>query len=211
MALNTTTLTGAVTIDQNIIAVAAATGFAAGSFAVVDHEVMEVQEGYVAGSLNVPVLRGRDGTATTTHASAARITVGVAADFLSATEAQQATNYPISTPGRRRTSISATGALPLPLAGNDLDVFLNGTTIIAATLANPTNDMDGSRLTVIGNGKAAHTITYTAGLGGVGATADVITFSATQAGAVQLVAAGGFWNSLGTVVGAASVGGPGIA
>lgn len=210
MALTTTTLNGAVVVDTNNITVASATGFASGNYLIVDHEVMQVQQGYVSGTL-IPVLRGRNGTATTAHPTAARVTTGLGSDF-SSYEAQATTNWPITTPGRRRTSISVTGALPLPLGGDDLDVFLNGTTIIAATLANPTNDMDGSRLTVIGNGKAAHTVTYTAGFGNVGGTADVITFGANQAQALQMVAAGGFWVLLGPAATAtANVSGPSIA
>jgi hypothetical protein len=212
MAITLTTLTGAVIIDQNTIAVTSATGFAAGSIVLIDQESMQVQKGYPASGtsiLQIPVLRGLDGTATTTHANAAQVKVGTAADFLGPAS-QESTIQVIGGPARTRVSISATGAIPIPLPGSDLDVVLNGTTIIAGTLANPTTDMDGCRLTIMGNGKAAHTVTYTAGLGNVGAAADVLTFKADQSQSVTLVACGGFWTGHGTVAAGATIAGVGI-
>lgn len=208
MAFTTTTLTGAVVVNQNSVNVTAATGFAAGLLFKIDDEMFEVQDGYVSG-LVIPCLRGREGSATAAHASGANVRVGLATDW-AGTAPQTTVSYPSAAKARVLTSISVTGALPLPTPGNDLCVILNGTTIIAATLANPTADMDGCILTICGNGKAAHTVTYTAGLGNVGAAADVLTFKADQTQAVQLIASGGFWNGLGTVAGAATIAGVGI-
>lgn len=215
MAITLTTLNGAVVVDQNTITVTSATGFAAGNIVQVDQETMQIAKGYpISGSpvTLIPVLRGVDGTKTTPHANAAQVKTGTGADFLGP-EAQETTSMPIGSPARVRISISASGALPQPLPGNDLDVVLNGTSVIAATLTNPTTDMDGCRMVVMGNGIGAHTITYTTvGFGNVGATADLITFSATQAQAIQFVACGGFWLLLGpSATATASVSGPSIA
>jgi hypothetical protein len=215
MAITVTTLTGAVIVDQNTIAVTSATGFAAGNIVEIDQERMQVQKGYpYAGSntLIIPVLRGLEGTATQAHANAAQVKVGTSADFLGPAP-QEVVTVAIGSPARERISISAAGALPQPKPGSDLDVVLNGTSVVAATLTNPTTDMDGSRLVVMGNGKAAHTVTYTTvGFGNVGTTADLITFSATQAQAIQFVACGGFWLLLGpSATATANVSGPSIA
>jgi hypothetical protein len=208
MALTATTLAGAVVVDQNTITVASATGFAAGSLIRVDDEVMQVASNYSSGT-SIGVLRGRDGTAGKAHASGANVVVGPPADFANPAP-QTVARFLIAGRAREVRSYSAAGAIELPNPGNDALAIINGTTILAMTLAVPTKEMDGAVLTICGNGKAAHTVTVTSGLGNVGATADVLTFSATQAQAFSVIAANGFWNLLGAVVGAASVGGPGV-
>lgn len=209
MAINLTTLAGAVAIDQKDVALAAATGAVAGGFILVDQEVMEIAADYISGT-TVNVLRGREGTATQAHASGAQAKVMLGSDF-GAIPPQQPVPVPITAPARTRTSYSAAGAIALPLPGNDADAVINGTNALAMTLANPTTDMDGCRLCIMGNGKAAHTVTYAAGLGNVGAAADVITFKADQSQAVRLVACGGFWVTEGmAVAGAATIAAPGL-
>jgi hypothetical protein len=92
-------------------------------------------------------------------------------------------------------SITATGTLSLPAAGTDLRVILNGTSVIALTIPVPTKDMDGTVLMIIGNGVAAHTLTFTGGLSGAGTSYDVITTNSAAPIALQAVAANGLWNS----------------
>jgi hypothetical protein len=96
-------------------------------------------------------------------------------------------------------------------SGNDMQADLNGTTILAMTLANPSDRAGRRGCSFPATGKAAHTVTYTAGLGNVGATADVLTFNADQAQTVELVASGGFWQNTSIVAGAATLAGPGAA
>jgi len=72
-------------------------------------------------------------------------------------------------------------------------VILNGTAPITLTVPVPTPDMDTSRLTIFGNGAAAHVITFTGGLGGVGAGYTTITNNASGPTAVQVAAANGAW------------------
>lgn len=215
MAITLTTLSGAVIVDQNTIAVASATGCTAGCFVLVDQEVMQVQKGYpLAGSnvLQVPVLRGVESTATQAHPTGAQVKFYLGTDT-AALPGQQSAPVPITTPARERLSYTAAGAITFPKPGNDMDAVINGTGALAMTLASPTTDMDGCTLRVLGNGKAAHTVTYTTiGLGNVGAAADVITFKADQSQGIRLVACGGFWITDGVIVaGAATIAGPGLA
>lgn len=191
MALTTTTLSGAVAIDQNTISVASATGFVAGSFVRVDDEIMEVAGDYVSGT-TINVLRGREGTATTAHATGANAVVGTGSDFAAAHPAVSV-SYPIAARGRQITSYSASGALTLPLPGNDAVALLNGTSVRAMTLAVPTKDMDGSELIIIGNGKAAHTVTLATAIGNAGAGYTVLTFAAGGQVGVRFIAANGIW------------------
>lgn len=48
-------------------------------------------------------------------------------------------------------------------AGSNHIVVLNATSAINLTVPTPTKDMDRDRLTIIGNGKAAHTVVFTGG------------------------------------------------
>src|SRR5215471_737987 len=195
MALNATTLSSAVGLTDNTIVVASATGFAVGNYVRVDQELMRVAQSYVAASTTVNVLRGQDGTATATHPTSAKVMVELASDL--PTAAPQAYTTLQNTVPRVYKSYSTAGAITLPGVGQDAVAFLNGTSVLAMTLANPTTDMDGCRLVVIGNGKAAHTITYTAGLGNGGGTLDVGTAASGNQCAVELMAAGGFWVHIG--------------
>jgi hypothetical protein len=101
-----------------------------------------------------------------------------------------------------------------PRADNqDEYVEINGTSVVAITLTSPLRSQSGKVVTFVGNGIAAHTITYTTtGFGNVGATADVVTFGANQMQSLQMIASGGFWVLLGPLATAtANVSGPSIA
>lgn len=194
MALNATTLSSAVAVTDVSIVVASATGFAAGNMIRVDQEVFKVGQSYVSGT-TIPVLRGQDGTVTAAHKSSAKVLVELASD-IGSPAAPTVTQFPgIRT--RTITSYSAAGAISLPTPGSDAVAFLNGTGVLAMTLANPTTDMDGDMLYVIGNGKAAHTITYTAGIGNGGSSLDVGTAAAGNQCCAQFMAGGGFWVHVG--------------
>ena len=88
---------------------------------------------------------------------------------------------------------------------------INGTGALAMTVAAPTAAIRGSKLTIVGNGKAAHTVTFATGLGAVGATADVATFAAGQQQAIEVIAAGVAWQPSANVAGAATIAGVGLA
>lgn len=198
MALANTTLAAACSATDKQITVASATSLAAGLSVLVDGEMMLITKAYVVGSVSVPVLRAQEGTYQYAHPSSAKVSTFLLATDLATPNAQLDTASPYAGRGRYPTSISASAAWT-PQAGNqDEIVYLNGTSVIALTLTNPTVDQNGKVVTFAGNGIAAHTITYTTtGFGNVGTTADLVTFGSTQMNTFQMMAVGGFWLILG--------------
>lgn len=194
MALATTTLSSAVSVNDNTIVVASATSITPGRLILCDQEMMQVVQTYVSGT-TVGVLRGRDGSQTAAHKSSANVTHGLAADF-SPPGAQTVVNYPVAGRARTLISLSASATLALPAGGTDVDVILNGTAAITLTVPVPTKDMDGTRLTIMSNGAAQHLLTFTGGLSGAGANYDVITVNATAPAAFGFVACNAFWMSI---------------
>lgn len=191
MALATTTLSSACGQLDTSIVVASATSMAAGRRVIVDQEEMQVAQSYVSGT-TVPVLRGRNGTAQLAHKVTANVTHGLASDW-ALPAPQQITDYPVVGRPVVVQSLSATATMTLPPAGCDLRLILNGTSVIALTVPVPTKELDGCRLTIIANGAAAHTVTFTGGLGGAGTSYDVITANGTGPIAVEAIAANGLW------------------
>jgi len=198
MALNTTTLSSAVVVTDTSIVVASATGAAAGTSVRIDDEVMQIAQNYTSGT-TIPVIRGLGGSATCAHAVSANVTFYLGSDE-NVQGAQTATQWPIAGRARNIASFSAAGALTLPAPGADSVAIINGTGALAMTLANPTKDMDGSILYIVGNGKAAHTVTYTAGLGNGGSALDVLTFAAGGQQCVAVIAANAIWVPLPSVL-----------
>jgi hypothetical protein len=189
MALADTTLSSAVTVTDNSIVVASATSFAAGRLVEIDGEKMQVTQDYVSGT-TIGVLRGRGGSVTAAHPASARVTHGAAADFTVAapgTSSWTTGLIPFTT-----TSYSAAGAVSFG-AAQWTTAIINGTSALAMTLANPDSSQDGIILCILGNGKAAHTVTYTAGLGDAGSGYDVGTFDGSGQCSMLLVAANSIW------------------
>lgn len=197
MALARTTLAAAVGLNDLSVLLTSISGLAVGQKLIIDEEEMRVASVPASAAVPVPVTRGINGTAVKAHVSGAGVVSGLSTDF--ATPRQ---------PRRREIrSYSAAGAIALPTPGNDMVAILNGTTARAMTLANPAKDNDGDILTVIGNGKAAHTVTYAAGLGAGGAGLDVMTFDTNAQCSVQFMAVNEVWVPLasplsGTLTGA---------
>ncbi len=190
MALATTTASSAIGQTDTSIVIASATSMAAGRIILVDQEEMQATQSYVSGT-TVPVLRGRNGTAQVAHKVTANVTHGLASDFANP-GAQAVTTYPT----QRATlvqSITATSTLTLPPAGTDLRLIMNGTSVITLTIPVPTKDMDGTTIDIVGNGVAAHLLTFTGGLSGAGTSYDVVTVNATAPVAFKVIAANGVW------------------
>jgi hypothetical protein len=196
MALVTTTLSTAVAVADTTIVVASATSVSAGRLILIDQEMMKVIQSYVSGT-TVGVLRGLDGSATVAHKVTANVTHGAATDF-STPASQEVVTYAASRAVVVQ-SITATSSLTLPAAGTDLRVILNGTSAITLTVPVPTKDMDGATLMIIGNGAAAHVLTFTGGLSGAGSSYDVVTVNSTAPIAMQCVACNGLWNAFAAI------------
>ncbi len=193
MALATTTLSSAVALTDTTIVVASATSMAAGRYILVDQEVMKVVSSYVSGTL-VPVLRGQDGTPTAAHKITAAVTHGAASDF-ALPAAQTAVTYPVADRAVVVTSITAaTSTLTLPTAGTDMRVVINLATAIALTVPVPTKDMDGTVLWIVSSTVAAHVVTFTGGLGGVGSGYTALTAATGAQMCIQVIACNATWN-----------------
>lgn len=191
MALTRTTASAAIGISDTSITVASATSFAAGSYIRVDQEIMRVGQGYVSGTA-IPVSRGQDGTLNQAHPITSGVVVGTGADFTTPSP-QTAVNYPIAGRGIQIRSYTTAGALDFPTDGCDLRAILNSTVALAMTLAVPTVDLDGSILTVVGNGKAAHTVTVAGGIGAGSTGYTVLTFDTNAQCCVSFIAANAVW------------------
>lgn len=182
MAAVNTTLASAMGVSDTVMVVASASSLNPRDVVELDGEQLQITANYNASTqgVNVPVLRGQGGTVNAAHPSGALVHVASASDTAFGSQAPQTVvQYPIATPARQRASYSATGAIALPNPGNDLVVFLNGTSVLAMTVAAPSSLLDGSLLWIASNGAAAHTVTFTGGLSGASSNYDVITVNAT--------------------------------
>ena len=212
MALTRTTLSSAVAVDDTSVVVASATGFAADRIFRIDQEWFVVQKNYSSGT-TIPARRGQMGSKNSAHVATAGVVVGTAADDWDAPGVGSVVNSPTAGRARIIESITADNStVTHSAAGTDHLVVLNSTAVINLTVPIPTTDMDGDILIIAGNGKAAHVVTFTGGLGAVGATADVVTFGANQAQSVMVLALNAVWNLLGPLATAtANVSGPSVA
>ncbi len=202
MSLVNTTTTAAVGVGDSKIAVTAATGFAIGNYIRIDDETLKITKGYVAGSLQVPVLRGQDGTVAVAHASGVQVTDGAASDYSQTGAPQTVDAFPIAGRARVINSYSADGAIALPPAGADAMAVINGTAHTGLTLALPTADLNGCHLTILDLTAAAHVVTIAAGLNG--SSLDTLTFDSSGRCAITLLAYNEMWyyeNASGTLTG----------
>ena len=177
MALSRTTLSAAVGLNDTQISVASASGFAAGYYIQIGDEFFK-QSSAAVGTV-IPVLRGQNGSYNRAHVSGAAVVVGSADDFAQAAPGV-VNSYPLAGRRREKKSYSASGAIALPTPGSDLIAMLNGTSVLAMTVAAPSKDMDGDMLYIASNGAAAHTVTFTGGLSGAGSSYDVLTVNASK-------------------------------
>jgi len=194
MALTTTTLNGAVSATATSFVVTSATGFASGSYVQLGEEFCQITKEYSSGT-TIYVVRGVNGTVPLAHPTGSNATVGTGSDFSSA-NATVIVPYALSARRRKKLEYSASGAITLPTAGEDMLAVLNGTSVLAMTIAAPGKDNDGDRLTIIGNGAAAHTLTFAGGISGAGSNYDVVTVNATAPIAFEVMACNGLWMSI---------------
>ncbi len=192
MSLVNTTLAAACGVNDRQLVLTAATGVAAGVLIKVDEEWFQVTKGYVTSATIVPVTRGQQGTIATAHANGCQATIGAATDWAQQTAPQTMTAGPIAMRAREIASVSGDAdPIPLPTAGNDLLVVINGTAHTGLTLAAPTKDLNGSKLGILDLTGAAHVITFATGFGG-GALVTA-TFDATNRCYMELMAYNEVW------------------
>lgn len=203
MALVKTTTSAAVAAGDSVVNLTSATSVTAGRLILVDNEFMQVQSSYTSGTA-VPVLRGRNGSAALAHVSGATAVHGDAADFANPpAQSDTSVNAPLNRV-RFKTSYAAAGAIALPSPGTDAIAEIIGTNALAMTLANPAVDNDGDLLMIVANGKAAHTVTITSGIGNGGSSFDVGTFSASLQTGCILMAMNGYWVLVGNGIAGAT-------
>ena len=191
LALVHTTNSASITTADTSIIVASATGFAAGYGARVGDEMMRVGGAYVSGTI-IPVIRGQEGTLVVAHAVTTEVVCGTAADW-STPGAQTTVQYPLAGRSRRLSTYGAAGAIALPTPGCDEVAIINGTAALAMTLAVPTKDLTGSILYIIGDGKAAHTVTAAGGFGAGSTGYTVGTFDTNAQCGITLMAMNSVW------------------
>jgi hypothetical protein len=205
MALTTTTLANAMAATDTQISVSSATGFAANQFVLIDQEWLKIINSYTSGTI-IPVLRGQNGSTVVAHTIAANVITDAISSTVSSDWANAApsvtTSYPLAGRARTITSYDASGAIALPTPGTDAIAILTGTSTLAMTLANPTTDMDGGILIVVGSGKSASTIDFpdATGLSGAGSSYDTITFQNGGQCALSMMALNGVWVLIGPPV-----------
>lgn len=192
MALATTTLSATITAIQPTIVVASAASMAPGRLILIDQEMLQVAQSYTTGT-TVPVLRGREGTQSAAHFLTAAVTHGTAADF-AAPSPQTATTYPVQRPVVMASITTTSTSLVLPTAGQDMRVVINLATACALTVPVPTKDMDGTELWIVSSTVAAHVVTFTGGLGGVGSGYTALTAAAGAQMCIHVLACNGTWN-----------------
>lgn len=200
-----TTLSAAAAAKDNFVTLTSISGLQVGMPILVDSEEMRVASVPTSATLPVGVTRGVNGTAVSAHAVSAAAIFGSPSEFLHNSLAK------FQTRRRDQASYSAAGAIALPTPGNDSLAVITGTSALAMTLADPAIENDGDMLYIVGDGKAAHTVTYTAGLGNGGSAYDVMTFNAGGQNGIQLVAINGKWVLLSPMTGTLTAAVPAVA
>jgi hypothetical protein len=184
MAQASTTLAAACGALDNIISVTSATGFVAGSYILVDSELMKIQ---VVNGTQISVFRGVRGTQAVAHTIYALITVGTAKEFADVASGK---NTPFDLKPRIYTYAVA-GALTI--APGIHRIGAGAAEIKAMTLAAPSYSEDGLEMLIIGQSAYAHTVTCTAGFYNDTTSSDVATFAAKEGASFKCTAFGGKW------------------
>lgn len=191
MAFAETTLAAACAATDRSITVASATSVAAGRLVQIDGEMMEVTDAYVTASVNVPVIRGQGATAQVAHLNTARVVHGDPSDWPNPGAGAVTAFVPAGRP-RRIVSYRTTASMDLPAPGEDLLVRLDSTAF-TLTVPVPTKDLDGCEVTFVGSTGAAYVLEFTGGLGGASTSYETVTFNATGAIAVKVIALNETW------------------
>lgn len=194
MALTSTTTAAAATMNDLIITVTSATGFAAGNFVRIDKEFMVVDRSYVSGT-SIPVFRrGDQGSRAVAHQILSPVVTGLFSDLSDVNTAEDS-QVPPDQRGQTTisvdTTLSATSSPALPT--KDVIYYIDKASAAAITLPAPAKDVDGIFVTFYSLTAAAHVITYTAGFYGDTTSSDLATFAAKVGASMTIVASRGTW------------------
>jgi hypothetical protein len=216
---SSTTLSAALTATAKTFTVASATGFAAGSFAFVDAELMAIT---AVSSTLITVQRGVNGTAAVGHASGAVIYAGLptyfsAFDPSGPCTAVNETALPRIVPksgsvydckdsewvlyargGIREYSMGRTDGGTTYTSSGAITVkpglvLLGSGGALAMTLAAPTTQQNGMTMIILASTAQAHTITNTAGFNAGTTARDVCTLGGAIGDGLTIVASAGVW------------------
>jgi hypothetical protein len=187
MALTATTLAGGINAHATTLQVTSATGFVVGQPIRVDNELMKIQ---TVDGVSIGVFRGIKGTKALAHGNLADAVTGPWVDF-------PVEMFPIA----GSYSYGANGAITV---APGLHKIIKATSC-ALTLAAPTTAQEGIVLTIVSlNTVSTHTVTVTAGFGGLGASFDVASFTVIG-DTLTIMAVDGKWMQL-AVYGNTSIG-----
>jgi hypothetical protein len=186
MAVNGTKLAAAIDASTLDISVASATGASAGRICKIEDEYSVVVK--VSGTIISLRSRGDHGTVSRPHNIGAPVAFADATDFETIPGARHRGQY------EQKDDVifyGAAGAIAIP--DKDATIVLDGATVLAMTLADPSRLQEGRKLSIVANGAAAHTITAAAGFNAGGASVDVGTFAAAVGNGLDIVAVNGKW------------------
>ena len=192
MALATTSLNGAVTLNARQIRLTAFTnpssgGISAPTKVLVDGEVMYVTDATLSPVLGVS--RGMEGTKASAHNTLAPSVYGLTSDFTQSAS----TN---GTAGVPEFSIAVNDSnVTLPVV--DCTIYLTKATALGITINAPNADQNNT-IRFVSLTAAAHLITFTPGFYGNTTTSDVATFPSTIGAVFTIVAKGASWNPVAT-------------
>ncbi len=188
MALATTSLNGAVTLNATQVRLTAFTnpgtgGIGPRTYLVVDAEQMLVTDATLAPVLQVT--RGANGTYATAHNTLAPVVYGLTTDFTQQVGTAAAPAY----------SYGADATITNPTV--DATIYITKGSAAALTLTDPTADQ-ANTVRIVSLTAYAHLITYATGFYDNTTTSDVATYPATAGATLTLVAKNGKWRVVAT-------------
>jgi hypothetical protein len=180
MSLTKTTIVGNINAFDTTLQVASATGFVVGQPVRVGNEYMKVQ--VIVGTM-IGVFRGIHGTKAVAHNALADAITGLNTDF-------PIEMFPYA---KGSYTYSVDGALTVAPGIHKL----GSASAMTMTLAAPTTAQEGLVMVILALTSAtSHTVTYTPGFGGLGASFDVATL-ATVGDTLTIMAISGLWVMIG--------------
>ncbi len=198
MSITTTTLSGAVAVNDLSISVASAAGAAVKNVIRIDDEWF-TQSSDASGTA-LPVLRGQQGSYNRTHVAGAVVQMGLASDFPVA-PAGTVIPVPVSpTVVHQSTPANATtpAVLTVPLSNQGVFITLLGTTTNTYTIVEPVAAQEGQIITIQAGAAHAYIVQALDSLGVASDTSfsgdqDLATFGGAIGDAFSFKAVNGAW------------------